>query len=88
MKNKKYQCKIEYENIVSHKNADLYYYTNQISDLIEYARQIRDNTTYLQRMDIIDNRTGELLIVIAYHKNYYYIDSSAHKLASKILRKV
>ena len=88
MKNKKFQCKIEYENTLSQKEEYFYYYTNSISEIIEYVKQVKDESSYLQRIDVIDNTTGELLIVVAYHENYYYIDCSAHKLASKILRKV
>lgn len=88
MKNKKYLCKIGYKDISDSKIVDVDFYTNRCSDIVEYAKQVKDGFTYPHKLTIIDNKTGELLIVLEYGTNNYYISSSAYKFASKILRKM
>lgn len=88
MKKAKYLCKIGYRDILTHDIVSIYAYTNKTSDIIEYAKEVHDKTTFLQKLEVVDNATGELLIVTEFHTNEYYICSSARKLASKILRKI
>lgn len=88
MKNKKYLCKIEYRNIITKKEMETSHCTNKISDIIEYAKLVRNNIAYSHQLHIIDNTTGELLMILGYRNNYYYICSSAYKMASKILKKI
>ena len=88
MKKAKYLCKIGYKDIFETipTIVDVDFYTSKVSDIIEYAKQVKDGFTYPYRLNVIDNTNGELLISMEYDTNNYYICSSAKKLASKILK--
>ena len=88
MKNAKYLCKIGCKDIADSTIVDVDFYTSKVSDIIEYAKHVKENETYPHKLTVINNTNGELLIMLEYGKNEYYIDSSAKKLASKILRKI
>ena len=86
MKKAKYLCKIGYKNISEPTIVDVDFYTSKVSDVVEYAKQVKDGSTYPYRLNVIDNTNGELLISMGYDTNNFYICSSAYKLASKIFK--
>ena len=90
MKKAKYLCKIGYKDIfeIIPTIVDVDFYTNKVSDIMEYAKQVKDGSTYPYRLNVIDNTNGELLISMGYDTNNFYICSSAYELASKIFKKI